>query len=53
MASTNPANLLGLEKAGALIPGYRANLILFTIRNGEIIILKTYVDGIECYEAQE
>lgn len=53
MASTNPANLLGLEKTGALIPGYRANIILFTIRNGEIIILKTYVDGIECYEAKE
>ena len=45
MASLNPANLLKLENVGDISPGKLANLILFTIENGEMIIQKTIVAG--------
>ena len=45
MASLNPANLLKLENVGNISPGKLANLILFTIENGEMIIQKTIVAG--------
>lgn len=45
MASTNPAKLLNLDNVGEIKPGKLANLILFTIENGEIIIQKTIVAG--------
>ncbi|NOY36569.1 MAG: N-acetylglucosamine-6-phosphate deacetylase [Chlorobi bacterium] len=45
MATRNPAELLKLKDIGKIQTGYKANLILFTIKNGEIIIQKTIVDG--------
>ena len=45
MASTGPAKLLGLEDLGEIRPGKQANLILFTIEDGEIKIHKTIVEG--------
>ena len=45
MASTNPAKLLNLDNVGEIKPGKLANLILFTIENGEMIIQKTIVAG--------
>ena len=45
MASTNPAQLLGLEDIGEISPGKRADLILFTIEQDEIVIQKTIVAG--------
>jgi N-acetylglucosamine-6-phosphate deacetylase len=45
MASTNPARLLRLEDRGEIEPGKRADLILFTIEDGRIIIQQTIVAG--------
>lgn len=45
MASTNPAKILNLDNVGEIKPGKLANLILFTIENGEMIIQKTIVAG--------
>lgn len=45
MASINPAELLQLENVGRLRPGNRADLILFTMENGEMIIQQTIVGG--------
>lgn len=45
MASTNPAKLLRLNDIGEIIQGKRADLILFTIEDGKIVIQKTIVAG--------
>ncbi len=45
MASTNPARLMGLNNLGEIAPGKRADLILFTIEDGEMVIQKTIVAG--------
>jgi len=45
MASTNPPKLLGLDELGEISQGKRADLIVFTIEQGEIIIQKTIVAG--------
>jgi len=45
MASTNPAKLFGLDELGEISQGKRADLILFTIEQGEIVIQKTIVAG--------
>jgi len=49
MASTNPARLLRLEDRGEIEPGKRADLILFTIEAGRIIIQQTIVAGKTVY----
>jgi len=49
MASTNPARLLGLDDIGEIKQGKRADLILFTIENGKIVIQKTIVAGRTVY----
>lgn len=49
MASTNPARLLGLQDRGEIEPGKRADLILFTIEAGRIIIHQTIVAGKTVY----
>jgi N-acetylglucosamine-6-phosphate deacetylase len=45
MASTNPARLLGLDHLGEIKEGLRADLIQFTIEDGEMVIQKTWVAG--------
>jgi N-acetylglucosamine-6-phosphate deacetylase len=45
MASTNPARLYGLNDRGALEPGKRADLILFTLDDFKVNIQKTWVNG--------
>ncbi len=45
MASENPANLLGLDDRGVLLPGMRADLILFKIEDGRMLIEQTLVAG--------
>jgi N-acetylglucosamine-6-phosphate deacetylase len=49
MASTNPARLLGLQDRGEVVTGKRADLILFTIEAGTIIIQQTIVAGKTVY----
>lgn len=45
MASTNPAHMMGLNDLGEISQGKRADLILFTIENGNMVIHKTIVVG--------
>ena len=52
MASTNPAELYGLDDRGRLIPGKRADIILFTLDNYKVNIRKTYVKGELVYQAK-
>jgi len=52
MASTNPAELYGLQDRGLLEPGNRADLILFTIGEHKLEVRKTYVRGILVFEAR-
>ena len=47
MAAQNPAHLHHLNDRGVLKPGKRADLILFTIDNDQILIRKTIVEGKE------
>lgn len=49
MASTNPAKLLRLNDIGEIKQGKRADLILFTIDDGQIVIQKTIVAGKKVY----
>ncbi len=49
MASTNPARLMGLDQLGEIGPGKRADLILFTMEDGEMVIQRTLVAGKEVY----
>ncbi len=45
MASTNPAEFFALKDLGTIEPGKRADIILFTMENNEMIIERTYVGG--------
>jgi N-acetylglucosamine-6-phosphate deacetylase len=51
MASTNPARLYGLSDRGEIRPGLRADLILFTLEDHSIEIIKTMVAGKFVYES--
>lgn len=50
MASTNPARLMGWNNIGELAVGKRADIILFTIEEGKMVIHKTIVAGKVVYE---
>jgi N-acetylglucosamine-6-phosphate deacetylase len=50
MTSANPAHLYGLNDRGEIEIGKRADLILFQIRNNELFIMKTFVNGQMVYE---
>jgi N-acetylglucosamine-6-phosphate deacetylase len=52
MASTNPARLMGLQDLGEIAEGKRADLILFTIENGELVIQQTMVAGKVVYSKE-
>ncbi len=45
MSSINPARLMGLTDLGEISVGKRADLILFTIENDELVIQQTMVAG--------
>ncbi len=45
MASTNPAEFFALKDLGAIEPGKRADIILFTMEDNEMVIERTYVKG--------
>jgi len=45
MASTNPAKMFSLDNVGTIEPNKRADLILFTMENNEMIIEQTFVGG--------
>jgi N-acetylglucosamine-6-phosphate deacetylase len=49
MASTNPAILYKLNDRGKLEAGKRADIILFTLENGNVVIQKTIVSGNEVF----
>ena len=49
MATSNPAKLLGLNNIGEIIPGKRADLILFSIVDDRIVIQNTILAGKEVY----
>ena len=52
MASTNPAKILSLNDLGAITPGKRADLILFTKVGNKIEIQKTFVNGKQVYSKE-
>lgn len=45
MGSTNPAHLYNLYDRGAIEPGRRADLVLFSLEDGNINVKKTWVKG--------
>lgn len=49
MASKNPALLMGLHDRGEVQFGKRADLICFTMKNGEVVVRKTIVAGRTVY----
>ena len=51
MASTNPARLYGLSDRGELKPGKRADLILFTLEDFKMDVIKTVVAGEVVYKS--
>ena len=52
MASTNPAKMFQLSGRGQLIPGSRADLVLFKLNQSQLEIQKTYVMGQLVFEGQ-
>lgn len=50
MASTNPARAVGLDDRGRIAQGKRADLILFSIENGKMVIQQTIVAGRVVYD---
>ncbi len=52
MASRNPARLYGLTDRGDIVPGKRADLILFRMDHGAIKIVRTIVAGKVVYSAE-
>jgi N-acetylglucosamine-6-phosphate deacetylase len=53
MASRNPAREMGLNDIGEITRGNKANLILFTLDDLELNIIKTYVNGELVYQSPE
>jgi alpha-D-ribose 1-methylphosphonate 5-triphosphate diphosphatase PhnM len=45
MASTNPAAMMSLTGLGTIAYNQRADLVLFTMESGEMVVQKTYVAG--------
>ncbi|MEQ6119168.1 amidohydrolase family protein [Reichenbachiella sp. MALMAid0571] len=45
MASTNPAEMMSLTQLGTVEYGKRADLVVFTMEDGSMVIQKTYVAG--------
>ena len=45
MASTNPAKMFSMDQLGEIKTGKRADLILFTMKDNEMVIKQTFVAG--------
>ena len=52
MATANPAKAIGLDNIGEIKEGKRADLILFTLEKGKIVIQKTMLAGEVVYSAK-
>jgi N-acetylglucosamine-6-phosphate deacetylase len=50
MVTANPARLYGFDDRGSIEAGRRADLVLFEIVDGEIVIVKTIVKGEVVYD---
>lgn len=53
MASTNPAKLMKLSDRGELVKGKRADLVLFTLEEGKMVIHQTLVAGKVVYTSED
>ena len=53
MASSNPAKMFSLDELGTIEQNKRADLILFTLENNEMIIKQTFVAGELVYTSQK
>lgn len=53
MASTNPAEMFSLDELGTIEQDKRADLILFTIENNELVIKQTFIAGKEVFKANQ
>jgi len=51
MASKNVADVYGFNDRGLITPGKRADLILFSLVNNKLSILKTWIRGKLVYSA--
>ena len=45
MATRNQARHFGLEQVGEIVPGKRADLVLFTLKDGELTVQQTILAG--------
>ena len=45
MASGNPAEMFGLKNLGNIQQGKSANLVVFTMKDNEMVVKKTYLEG--------
>jgi N-acetylglucosamine-6-phosphate deacetylase len=52
LATRNPARLIGLEDRGEIIPGKRADLVLFSLDDYEVKVKKTYLAGKLVYSGE-
>jgi N-acetylglucosamine-6-phosphate deacetylase len=53
MASRNQARLYGFDNRGEIMPGKRADLILFTLDEGQVVIQKTILAGKVVYSIDQ
>lgn len=53
MSTANPARLLGFQDIGEILPGMRADLILFTFEEGRMVIQDTLLAGKSVYSSNQ
>jgi N-acetylglucosamine-6-phosphate deacetylase len=50
MASGNVARIYDLDDRGTMVPGKRADLILFEVEGNQLNIKRTYLNGNQVYK---